>query len=175
MIYTRFMLTPGVEWPDGDFTPQPSTGAADEAVEREGEGTTAFALMGFDPEGDRWEVLSVAYRPTTIVRRVRMMFGVDAPIDEIAWPIEFDRAYGIDAAMYRNQRGERVIVFGGLLSGMMAADDANPEAWCQARVVQTPWAVGQTCIWLRRLPYGGRQINSPKRKPRHSKATCNRR
>lgn len=91
MIYTKFMLTPGVEWPpDGEFTPKSSTQDADEAIEREGEGTQAFAMMGFDPEGDRWEVLMVAGSHHGIVRRVLMMFGVCPEWDGTA-PIEFDR------------------------------------------------------------------------------------
>lgn len=76
MVFEKFMVTPGVQWPDGDFTPKPSPQDAEEAVEREGEGMSAYALMGFDLSCDRWEVLSVAYRHTTLVRRVNMMFKV---------------------------------------------------------------------------------------------------
>ncbi|QXP89648.1 hypothetical protein [Methylococcus capsulatus] len=56
-MYAKYMFTPGVKWPDGDFSPKPSLQDADEAVEREGEGTAAHALMGFDPEDGLWDVL----------------------------------------------------------------------------------------------------------------------
>lgn len=127
MIYTKFMLCPGVEWPDGGFTPKPSPQDADEAVEQEREGVSAFALMGFDPEGDRWEMLSVAYRPTTLVRRVRMMFGIDLEWDGQA-PEEFDRGEGIEAVEYTTE-GRRVRAWGGLMAGTIAAYQYHPPSW----------------------------------------------
>lgn len=120
MIYTRYMLTPGVEFVDGDFVPKPSPEDADETVEHEGEGTTAYALMGFDPEGDRWEVLMVTYRSTTLVRRARMMFGLRLEWDGTA-PMSFDRGNGIEMVKYVTNSYETVIAFGGLLSGTLAA------------------------------------------------------
>ena len=86
MIYTKFMLSPGVEWPDGDFSPKPSPQDADEVVEREGEGTTAFALMGLDMEDDLWDVLMVGYSHNGIVRKTSMMFGLD-----LEWDGQTDR------------------------------------------------------------------------------------
>lgn len=120
MIYTGYMLTPGVEFVEGDFVPKPSPEDADETVEHEGEGTTAYALMGFDPEGGRWEVLMVAYRPTTLVRRVRMMFGLRFEWDGSA-PMNFDRGDGIEIVKYARNSLETAIAFGGLMSGMPGA------------------------------------------------------
>jgi len=128
MIYTKFMLSPGVEWPDGDFTPKPSSQDADEAVEWEAEGTTAFALMGFDPEGDRWEVLMVAYRHTTLVRRVNMMFGTDTEWDGQA-PMELDRGEGIEAVEYKTVDGRSARVWKGLMAGCCAAYASNEADW----------------------------------------------
>lgn len=106
MIYTRYMLTPGVEFVEGDFVLKASPEDADDTVAREGEGTSAYALMGFDPEGDRWEVLMVTYHPTTLVRRVRMMFGL-----KLAWdgssPKEFDRGEGTENRLGVVIRDER--------------------------------------------------------------------
>ncbi|MDR9060659.1 hypothetical protein [Burkholderia multivorans] len=93
MIYTKFMFTPGVEWPDGEFTPKANVEEADEVVGREGEGTTAYSLMGFDPDGERWEVLMIAYNPARLVRRTRMMFGIELEWDGSA-PMNFDRGDG---------------------------------------------------------------------------------
>ncbi|TXF11148.1 hypothetical protein [Pelomicrobium methylotrophicum] len=133
MIYTKFMLTPGAKWPEdwldgAEFTPKPSLQDADEVVEREGEGTTAFALMGFDPEGDRWEVLMVAYRHTTLVRRVNMMFGTDTEWDGQA-PMELDRGEGIEAVEYTTIDGRRVRVWGGLMAGTIAAYQDHSPSW----------------------------------------------
>lgn len=127
-MYTKFMLAPGVEWPDRDFTLKPSPQDADEAVEREGEGITAFALMGFDPEGDRWEVLMVTCHQTTLVRRVRMMFGLGLEWDGNA-PMEFDRGEGIDAVEYTTTEGHRVRAWGGLMAGTIAAYQYHPPSW----------------------------------------------
>lgn len=121
MIYTKYMLTPGVEFADdGQFVPKASHEEADETVEREGDAVTAYALMGFDPVGDRWEVLMLTYRQTTLVRRVRMMFGLRLAWDGNA-PMEFDRGSGIEIVKYLTNSHETVIAFGGLLSGMMVA------------------------------------------------------
>jgi hypothetical protein len=120
MIYTKYMLTPGVEWPDREFTPKADFEEADEAVQREGEGTTAYSLMGFDPEGERWEVLMIAYKAARIVRRTRMMFGIKLEWDGSV-PMEFDRGAGIEIEKYVTNSYERVIRFGGLMVGMMAA------------------------------------------------------
>jgi hypothetical protein len=124
MIYTKFMFAPGVEWPDGEFSPKASSKEADEAVEREGEGTTAFALMGFDLEADRWEVLSVAYSRHGLVRRTCMMFGLDLEWSGDA-PLEFDRGQGIRIARYTTHSGDTVIAFSGLMAGMVAARSAD--------------------------------------------------
>jgi len=121
MIYTLYMLTPGVE-SAGDFIPKATTEDAVEVIEREGEDAAiAYALMGFDPEGDRWEVLMVRASYPNLVRRVRKMFG-------LAWlewdgdaPMEFDRGSGIEITKYVTHAGESVISFGGLMSGMIAA------------------------------------------------------
>jgi hypothetical protein len=120
MIYTKFMFSPGVEWPDGEFTPKASSSEADEAIEREGEGTKAFALMGFDPDADRWEVLSVAYSKHGLVRRTGMMFGLDLKWSGDA-PLEFDRGEGIEIDRFITHDGQDVIAFHGLMIGMMAA------------------------------------------------------
>lgn len=119
-IYTGYLLTPGVEFADGDFVPKASPEEADEVVDREGEGSTAYALTGFDTEGDRWEVLMVTYRPTTLVRRVRMMFGLRLEWDGSA-PMNFDRGDGIEIVKYARNSLETAIAFGGLMSGMPGA------------------------------------------------------
>lgn len=118
-IYTSYLLTPGIEF-DSDFVPKASPEDADEAIEREGEGTTAYAMMGYDPEGDRWEVLMVTYRPTTLIRRVRMMFGLKLEWDGDA-PLEFDRSQGVEMTKYTTHNGDPVIAFSGLMVGMVAA------------------------------------------------------
>lgn len=131
MIYTKYMLTPGVEFADDDqFVPKTSPEDADETVEREGDAVTACALMGFDPEGDRWEVLMVTYRPTTLVRRVRKMFGLRLEWDGNA-PMEFDRGSGIEIYKYITNSHETVIAFGGLLYGMIAATRDHEYARAQ--------------------------------------------
>lgn len=124
MIYTKYMLTPGVEFADdGQFVPKASPEEAEETVEREG-GAVTYALMGFDPEGDRWEVLVLTHRQTTLVRRVRMMFGIKLEWDGKA-PMEFDRGIGIEIVKYITNSHETVIAFGGLMAGMMAARSAR--------------------------------------------------
>ncbi|WP_126448362.1 hypothetical protein [Sulfuricystis multivorans] len=131
MIYTKYMFTPGIKWPDGVFSPTASVEDSDNRVEREGEGVTAFALLGYDPEGDRWEVLVVCHSSHGLKRRVRMMFGLD-----IEWsgdaPLEFDRGQGIDIEEYVTHIGERVIRFGGLMVGMVAAYQHDQSAWLRA-------------------------------------------
>lgn len=127
MIYTKFMLSPGVEWPDGDFSPKPSPQDADEAVEREGEGTTAFALMGLDMEDDLWDVLMVGYSHNGIVRKTSMMFGLDLEWDGQA-PKEFDRGEGLEAVEYTTE-GRRVRAWGGLMAGTIAAYQDHPPSW----------------------------------------------
>lgn len=119
-IYTGYLLTPGVEFADGDFIPKASPEEADEVVDREGDAVAAYALMGFDPKGDRWEVLMVTYRPTTLVRRVRMMFGLRLEWDGSA-PMNFDRGDGIEIVKFITHSGETVIAFGGLQYGMIEA------------------------------------------------------
>jgi hypothetical protein len=126
MIYTKYMLVPGVEWTDGEFSQKVSPEEADEAVEREGEGTTAFALMGFDPDADRWEVLSVAYSRHGLARRTCMMFGLDLEWSGDA-PLEFDRDQGIGVTRYTTHSGETVISFSGLMVGMVAARSADEK------------------------------------------------
>jgi hypothetical protein len=126
MIYTKFMFAPGVEWPDGEFSPKASSGEADEAVEREGEGTKAFALMGFDLDADRWEVLSVAYSRHGLVRRTGMMFGLDLEWSGDA-PLEFDRGEGIEIVRYITHSCETVIAFYGLMTGMISAESEDEK------------------------------------------------
>jgi len=53
-------------------------------------GRPAVAMMGYDQKGDRWEVLVVCHSAHGLIRRVRMMFGIDIEWDGDA-PIEFDR------------------------------------------------------------------------------------
>lgn len=133
MIYTKFMLTPGVQWVQAESVMEPDgiyfrpVADAESAValamecDRDGFlGRPAVALMGFDPEGDRWEVLVVAHSPNSIVRKIRMMFGLDLEWDG-QYPVEFDRGHGIKINRYATNGGETVISFGGLLTGMMAA------------------------------------------------------
>lgn len=114
MIYKKLMFTPGVVWPDGEFTPKASPQDVEEAVEREGYGAKAFALMGFDPEGDVWEVLMVGTSSRSIVRKTRMMFGID-----LEWgghgPMEFDRADGVGAYEYITHDGEKIRAWEGLI------------------------------------------------------------
>ncbi len=129
-IYTGYLLTPGVEFADGDFVPKASPEEADEVVDREGEGSTAYALTGFDTEGDRWEVLMVTYRPTTLVRRVRMMFGLRLEWDGSA-PMNFDRGDGIEIVKYARNSLETAIAFGGLMSGMPGARSEHEFARAQ--------------------------------------------
>lgn len=134
MIYTKFMLTPGVEWLDGDFTPKSSPQDADEAVEREGEGTSAFALMGFDPDGERWEVLVVGYSYHGIVRKTCMMFGLDIEWDGQA-PMEFDRGEGIVAYEYETHDIKRVRAWSGLMVGCLAAYATDKADWLRFEVL----------------------------------------
>ena len=128
MIYTKFMLSPGVEWPDGDFSPKPSPQDAEEVVEREGEGTTAFALMGLDMEDDLWDVLMVGYSHNGIVRKTSMMFGLDLEWDGQT-PMEFDRGEGIEAVEYTTSDNRRVRAWGGLMAGTIAAYQDHPMSW----------------------------------------------
>jgi hypothetical protein len=129
-IYSMYMLTPGVLWDDGEFTPAATAEEAEDRADREGYGLARAALMGFDQEGDRWEVLMTGTHHH-IARKTAKMFGLD-----VLWngefAVKFDRAYGCEARMYRDERNERVIAFGGLLSGMMAAKEGSPTGWKQA-------------------------------------------
>lgn len=134
MIYTKYMFTPGIEWPDDGFSPTASVEDSDDRVEREGEGVTAFALLGYDPEGDRWDVISVAYRPTTILRRTRMMFGLNIEWDGDA-PLEFDRGQGIKMTKDTTRSGESVISFSGLMIGMVAAYEKDQGQWLRAHIL----------------------------------------
>lgn len=129
MIYTKYLLTPGVEFGDGKFFSKPSPEDAEEVIRREEEGRIAYALMGFDPEGEMWEVVMVTARPTTITRRVRMMFGLDNLDWDGSVPMEFDRASGITAAEYTTYQGRRARAWGGLMAGCCAAYADNGADW----------------------------------------------
>ncbi|MBX6392167.1 MAG: hypothetical protein IRY96_01745 [Burkholderiales bacterium] len=139
MIYTKFMLSPGVQWVQAESVMEPdgiyfrpvadAESAVALAMERDRDGFVghpAVALMGFDPEGDRWEVLVVAHSPQSIVRKVRMMFGLDLEWDGQA-PMEFDRGEGIEIIRYVAHGGDTVISFGGLLVGMLAATSSDAK------------------------------------------------
>ncbi|WP_126447984.1 hypothetical protein [Sulfuricystis multivorans] len=145
LIYTKFMLTPGVQWVQAESAMEPdgiyfrpladSTSAAELAVQHDEDGfigRPAVALMGFDPEGDRWEVLVVAYTSHGLVRKVRMMFGLALEWDGQN-PVEFDRGEGIEMIEYSIDRGRTVISFHGLLTGMMAA--ISPDEKRRAKAI----------------------------------------
>ena len=132
MIYTKYMLTPGVQWVQADsvmepegiyFRPIADRDSAIELALRNAEdgflGRPAVAMMGYNPESD-WEVLVVCYSVQGLIRRVRMMFGIEVEWDGDA-PLEFDRGQGIEITQYTTEHGEDVIAFGGLLAGMLAA------------------------------------------------------
>lgn len=91
--YQKFMLTPGVQWPDGEFSPKASLQDAAEVIDREAYGETSFALMGFDPDGERWELLVTGFSHHNIVRKTRMMFGVDLVWDGLT-PVEVHQPIG---------------------------------------------------------------------------------
>jgi hypothetical protein len=133
VIYTKYMLTAGVQWvetaslvePDGIyFRPMPDRRSAIELAMADVEdslvGRPAVAMMGYDPEGDRWEVLVVCHSAHGLKRRVRMMFGLNIEWDGDA-PLEFDRGEGTEIVRYITHSHETVIAFYGLMTGMIAA------------------------------------------------------
>lgn len=147
VIYTKYMLTAGVQWvqtdsvmePDGIyFRPMSDRDSAIELALCHGEdgilGRPAVALMGYDPEGDRWEVLVVSASPHGLLRRVRMMFGLALEWDGDA-PLEFDRGQGIVIEEYTTRTGERAIRFSGLMVGMLAAWHHDQPAWLRAHML----------------------------------------
>lgn len=125
-VYTKFILTPGLQWADGAFTPKPSYEDAREAARAHEDGTPAAGLLGYDPKGEWWDVLIVD-KTEAVKRKAQLLLGID-----ILWdgdtPVQFERGHGCEAVMYRNKRGERVIAFGGFLAGMMPAEEGTP-AW----------------------------------------------
>lgn len=139
MIYTKFMLTPGVQWvetaslvgPEGIyFRPMPDHRSAVEfAMDHADDGFAgrpAVAMMGYDPEGGRWETLVVCHSAHGLKRRVWMMFGLNIEWDGDA-PLEFDRGQGIKMTKYTAHGGESVISFSGLMTGMVAARSADEK------------------------------------------------
>jgi len=100
-MYSKYMLAPGVQWvvadsimePDGvHFRPMADRLTAVELAMnhmRDGfVGRPAVALMGYDPEGDRWEVLVVCHSVHGLKRRVRMIWTLNIEWDGDA-PLEF--------------------------------------------------------------------------------------
>jgi len=133
-IYTKYMLTAGIQWVEAAsvvesdgiyFRPMPDRRSAIELAmnhERDGfVGRPAVAMMGYDQKGDRWEVLVVCHSAHGLIRRVRMMFGIDIEWDGDA-PLEFDRGQGVEIARYTTHSGDAVIAFSGLMAGMVAAN-----------------------------------------------------
>lgn len=75
---SKYMVTLGILWDDGRFSPKSSLEDAVETIEAlEGEGTTAGALMGFDPAAETWEVLAIERSQKELIRRVKTMLGLD--------------------------------------------------------------------------------------------------
>jgi hypothetical protein len=149
LIYTKYMFTAGVQWvetaslvePDGIyFRPMPDCRSAVElAMEHANAndgfaGRPAVAMMGYDPEGDRWETLVVCHSAHGLKRRVRMMFGLKIEWDGDA-PLEFNRGEGIDIEEYETHIGERAIRFSGLMVGMTAAWKHDEPAWLRAHAL----------------------------------------
>ncbi|MBU9211683.1 hypothetical protein [Burkholderia multivorans] len=139
VIYTKYMLTTGVQWvetasivePEGIyFRPMPDHRSAVELAMDHADdgfvGRPAVAMMGYDPKGDRWETLDVCYSAHGLKRCTRMMFGLNIEWDGDA-PLEFDRGQEIKITRYTTNSGESVISFSGLMTGMVAARSADEK------------------------------------------------
>lgn len=89
-MYSKFLVTPGVLFDQDGFVPKAAMEDASELIDDTGDGHISFALMGYDPDGERWEFLMHRYSASAIVRKARMMFGVALDGWDGSFPLEFE-------------------------------------------------------------------------------------